>query len=174
MTARARLFAYHFAFGLALLAAVALASSNASALGSTPVTVVNPADIAKAENIQHPFAQLSSCLNSGLIFCPLTFNVPASQRWAIESVSYQCSLTGTNLVLMEIDTHRADNTILASYFPTLDHGFAVGGGILNAQGAQNLRFYADPGTSVSVIFQMSSNGDTGCQATITGQAIDVP
>lgn len=74
-------------------------SGPAFALGSTPVTVVNPADIAKAEGIQTPFQSSAGCVFSsefsGLCFANIA--APASQRLVIEFVSAFCNVIGNNV-----------------------------------------------------------------------------
>jgi len=54
------------------------------ALGSTPVTVVNPVDIAKAEGIQQPYQQESACSSFSDSFpssCEFRSKLPRHSVW---------------------------------------------------------------------------------------------
>ena len=68
---------------LSVFAAALAAPSLAFAIGSTPVTVVNPADIAKAQGIQQPYQVAIFCASGG-VGCGGDLLLPSAQRLVIE------------------------------------------------------------------------------------------
>src|ERR1700757_2177834 len=84
--------------GLLVLAAciIFIRTEPARGLGSTPVTVVNPTDIAKAEGGQHPYHFRVDCNSlsapvGGEFGCGGVVSAPPNQRLAIEYVSGSCA-----------------------------------------------------------------------------------
>jgi hypothetical protein len=167
-----------FAAGIASLAFLLLPDS-AFALGSTPVTVVNPADIAKAEGIQTPFSTTLAVSFSG----PNSVSVPANVRWVIENAGYLCITTLQNQFLahIELDITTSGNP-LTFYLPVLTpQPFDQGALGLVWSTSTPVRWYADPGSSV-VLNAIKMDVATGqtfakagtCTASLSGQAVSVP
>ena len=147
--------------------------------------IVNAADIAKAQGIQHPFQANVICGNSssnGLAtFCDGSFAMPAKQRVVIEYVALECG----------IDTGEG---LRRAFVNTVTTTLAEGGGGVGSAGQHSLnivdhlgianfvvigqlvRFYADPGTTVAVEAQETGShaGSFLCTLDLVGQAIDTP
>ena len=166
-----------------IAAVTVLAPSFAWALGSTPVSVVNPVDIAKAQGIQQPFqAQISCSANGGFgIRCFGTAAVPVGQRWVIEYVSANCKIDNTRQVVSQAYVSPGIGASTALHFLAIpDHVGAVGdsgSGINIVQFGQAVRLYADAGT-VSVAVGTSGvsqfSGYPNCDVSLSGQAVSVP
>ena len=169
---------------LVVSAACALASPLALALGSTPVTVVNAADIAKAQGIQQPFQAGLNCNAAGGfgIRCSGSISVPAGQRWVIEQVSANCRIDNTRqLVSQAYISTTLGGTGLIHYLAIPDHVGAVGdsGSVINVvQMSQRVRLYADAGSGLSIGVGTSGatsfTGYPNCEVTLSGQAVSVP
>jgi hypothetical protein len=169
--------------GVVVVASAGFVSQPARAL-STPVTVTNPADIAKAEGIQHPFQANAICDNSTsngfATFCNGSFAVPANQRLVIEYVSVECGISpgeGLRRVIVDtVTTTLAEQEGIGSAgqhsLNIVDH---VGVGNFVAIG-QLVRFYADPGTTISVEAQETGKhaGLFLCTFDLIGQEIATP
>ena len=154
----------------ATLAAICL-SGPAWALGSTPVTVVNPADIAKAEGIQHPFqAGEIVCSFSGFFLdsCLGQMTTPPTQRLVIEFISVVCGLnSGVRIAGVSITTKVGPGQ-------GVPHHLAIPAPPANAIG-QQVRIYADPATTMSFNVETTAdNPAAACIFSLSGQAIDVP
>jgi hypothetical protein len=155
----------------ATLATICL-SGSAWALGSTPVTVVNPADIAKAEGIQHPYQKEVHCSfqNNG---CFASLTSPTTQRLVFEYISGSCPMdaAGGQLLLGIFSTVAgvsATNWIPAPPSIVSDTRAIVNFG-------QVVRIYADQNTEID--FTAGASGTTSnaaCTVVFSGQAIDVP
>jgi hypothetical protein len=175
---------YHLLLACLVLVALLAVHGDALALGSTPVTVTNPADIAKAEGIQHSFQANLQCANSTsngfATFCSGTATLPANQRVVIEWVSLECFIDSAELLRRAI-VHTATTTLFE------DGGFGSSGdhtlNIIDHSGAggdvsigQPVRFYGDAGTQISVEAQETGShaGSFFCTFGFTGQAIDTP
>jgi hypothetical protein len=153
--------------GFSLFAASVVCSlpETSWALGSTPVTVVNPADIAKAEGIQHTIQFLLTC-GSGQS-CS-SFAVPSNRRLVIEHVSVNCSIDpGVQLTYMGVATTVGGLSLIHN-FNIVDHVGA--GGETNL--AEMTRVYADPGTTVDSF--VSATGRSSCFLNLSGQSIEMP
>jgi hypothetical protein len=170
-----------FALGaaLALGTVVAIAPRTAWTLSSPWATGSNPDDLVvltKTQTNQHPFGKAVSCTGQS-VGCIASIIVPMSQHWAVESVSYLCGMPlGARLDSFIIGTTITNE--LVGVFPALDRGVdAPSRGRAEAQSGENLRFYADPGTKISLTLTFSApvtSDNAACNFTIEGQAIDVP
>lgn len=152
--------------GAATLAAICL-SGPAWALGSTPVTVVNPADIAKAEGIQHPFqAGDIECIVSGFE-CGGSLTAPPTQRLVIEFVSASCGLNpGIVIIGAALQTFVAGGSA---------HHFFAAPPPSSKNLSQQVRLYADPGSDLVFSLELSgANPGGNCIFSVSGQAIAVP
>lgn len=171
-----------------IVAAVAtitvLVPSPGWAIGSTPVSVVNPVDIAKAQGIQQPFQSQINCDATGGfgIRCFGAAAVPPGQRWVIEYVSASCLLDNTRQTMSQVYL----STSIGGYAPL--HYLAIhdrvgaqgdSGTVINVvQLGQPVRLYADAGTSVR--FGMGTSGISQfagypyCSVSLSGQAVSVP
>ena len=147
------------------------------ALGSTPVTVVNPADIAKAEGIQHPYQNDVICdFSSGAQACSASFTSPTNQRLVLEYISGNCGLaSGLQLTQIGITTQ------LGEQFHTEQHLLAVPAGVTSfgAQEftfGQTVRLYADQNSTIeaSAVANNLNSNVSFCRIVFSGQAIDVP
>ena len=158
--------------------------SLALAVGSTPVSVVNPADIAKAQGIGQPFQAAISCSADGGfgIRCFGSAGVPAGQRWVIEYVSANCRIDNARQLMSQafVSTGIGFRSML-HYLAIPDHVGAVGdsgSGINVVQFGQQVRLYADAGSTLS--FGAGTSGSTpftgypNCDFSISGQAVSVP
>lgn len=161
-----------------------LAPSTGWALGSTPVSVVNPVDIAKAQGIQQPFQSQINCNAAGGfgIRCSGAVALPPGQRWVIEYVSASCLLDNTRQTMSQVYV----STSIGGYAPL--HYLAIhdrvgaqgdSGTVINVvQIGQPVRLYADAGTSVQ--FGMGTSGVAqfagypNCSVSLSGQAVNVP
>ena len=61
------------------------------------VTIINPASIAKAEGVQHPFQLAVSCESTGSATCESPFKLPANRRLVIEYVSSRCNVPANSV-----------------------------------------------------------------------------
>jgi hypothetical protein len=153
----------------ATLAAMCL-SGPAWALGSTPVTVVNPADIAKAEEIQQPYADAISCTFTNN--CPQFGNscqgkasVPATQRLILEFVAGGCTQSRT-INFIQIRTQFS-----ADIFSDLGYQLVLQPPVNPI--SQPVRLYAFPSTEIS-FFVSADPGAGSCSLVFSGQAVAVP
>jgi len=187
----------NFVFGVALALSVAFAAAPraAFALGSTPVTVVNPsvpvtvgnpddpAAFAKAQGIQHPFQTVIICSNLGN-GCSGSLDLASSnpnQRLIIEFVDAQCSMApGASLFEVTIRNTGSGVEILHD-LAIHDHlGVTLEAGTDHAHNqvplAQLVRLYADANTTIVVNAdaQTSNNSQSfaSCALRLSGQAID--
>ena len=153
------------------------------ALGSTPVTVVNPADIAKAEGIQHPFQGNIICsdtsTNGAATFCDGATTTPPGKRLVIEYVAAECGLDAGE-ALRRVFVHTETQALFegGGVGSSGDHSLNVldhfGVAQFVAMG-QPVRFYADPNTQIKVSAQETgAHNDFFCTFDFVGQAIDVP
>jgi hypothetical protein len=147
-------------------------------------TIVNAADIAKAQGIQHPFQANVICGNSSsngsATFCDGSFAMPAKQRVVIEYVALECGIdTGEGLrraLVNTVTTTLAEQGGVGSAgqhsLNIVDHSGVAGFVAIG----QLVRFYADPGTTVAVEAQETGShvGTFECTFDFVGQAIDTP
>jgi hypothetical protein len=171
---------HDFRFLLGVVTAFAAFSlpGAAWAVGSTPVTVVNPADIAKAEGIQQPYQASTNCnfTTSDPLNCLAQIFTPESQRLVIEFVSGSCATptNDNNIVIAKIGTTSGGkfvDHILAPQPPVL----SPGSGAQFISISQQVRLYADPLSIIEFGVNTAnvSNPD-GCQFNLSGQAVTVP
>jgi hypothetical protein len=166
-----------FTFQVGVVAAFATFSvpGVAWAVGSTPVTVVNPEDIAKAEGIQQPYQTRAFCTftTSDPHNCFAEIFSPQSQRLVIEFVSGSCAIPasdGNNVLTATIGTTSGGNFV--------DHTLVTQPPVPTLQGtefvimSQQVRLYADPSSIIqfSVNTASVSNPDN-CQFNLSGQAV---
>jgi hypothetical protein len=158
--------------GGAILALASIAAANDARAdnGVTPVTVQNPADIAKAIIAPHPIT-LSFNFSTDQFARP--FTVPAKQRLLIEFVAGHCAVSGqTNLG--EIAIEGTDGT-----FPIQMPALIGGSAVTEANYAYVTKIFAEAGQSVTVAVVEIGGGGNGpdqfsCDSTLTGELIDVP
>ncbi|HET7380147.1 MAG TPA: hypothetical protein VFJ24_08925 [Gaiellales bacterium] len=160
---------------IALFAAfVVMAPPAVWALGSTPVTVVNPSDIAKAQGIQHPTQFVITCTFNGLSTCADSFTVGTNARLIIEFVSVNCTgMPATNrMATLLVSVDNGGGIFNDWTLNLVDH--APIAGVLTS--SQPMRVYANPGAIVRGFAQTDSNSGvfTFCFFNISGQQTDVP
>jgi hypothetical protein len=151
------------------------------AVGSTPVTVVNPADIAKAEGIQHPYQAQEGCFFPAAFpqECGAIIHNPASQRLVIEFVSGLCGIPSGNNNNV---TEAVIKTIIGG--DLVPHFLPAQPPVLRSDGiqqiitvSQQVRLYADPGEDIllqAFTVNPSDIGGSGCRFSLSGQAVTVP
>jgi len=165
---------------LALSATFAAGPHAAFALGSTPVTVTNPADIAKAEGIQHPFHAQIDCTVQNGFSCDGSFALSSSsnanQKITIEYVSGACNIDQGNGVtrghILLFDA--AGGNLETNVIPVSDHfGVNPGGEQILAFG-QPTRLYAVPNGSIEVFVEAIKADPTifTCSYFLSGQGVD--
>jgi hypothetical protein len=172
-----------FTFLLGVITALAgfTVAGTAWAVDSKPVTVVNPADIAKAEGIQNPHQAEATCIfidNLPFSNCDAFIETPASQRLVIEFVSGACLMfTNNNVRAAGITTSVGGNSvthILATQAPTSVSGFQ-GGDEQEVNISQQVRIYADAHTTIHLsVTTWNSNNIFSCGFSVSGQAVTVP
>ena len=189
---------------LTLALVAGLAPFNVHALGSTPVTVVNPtpipvgitgtpnvnvtntvpvtgnvsitnsSDIAKAQGIQHPFQIRleGNAINSYISVAG--YQVPANQRLVVESVEAECTFSSTQVPV----AFKLSTTVNSSF---VEHILNIDPNQFRRplyQQSQQVRFYADAGSSVGIaIFADSTSsliGYPNCNFYLSGQLVDAP
>lgn len=140
-----------------------------------PTTVVNPADIAKALGIQHAVAFELSFFKPNITSAP--FNVPASQRLIIEYVSGRCFVSDALVTELRILTVMSS----ASQSYTVNLAPISSAAITNpTQGnfGHTVKIYVDPASQVFLEAGAAAAGGAGsgygCNATLSGQLVDVP
>jgi hypothetical protein len=157
-----------------VITAYAVFFLSESACSPLQVTVVNPADIAKAEGIQHPFQTNFSCVFSGYPnFCGNSFQTPASQRLVIEFISGDCDLDyGIGIYSVTVDTEVGGKL----YGHVLSVQAPVSYGNRPKTISQPVRLYADPNTRIQIFVSLTGNNPIGwtCSFGVSGQAVDVP
>lgn len=165
-TSTLRLFTFSVGV-VAVLAAVSL-SGPGWALGSTPVTVVNPADIAKAEGIQQPYQAPLDCEFNGFT-CDAQIQAPPTQRLVIEFVSATCALTASNQIV-DVTLNTVVGGLSVSHYLIAQPPQGSSSSI-----SQQVRIYADPSSTIEFFFR-TSEGNSGkfCLISMSGQAVTVP
>jgi hypothetical protein len=169
---------FTFLVGVVTALAAFFLPGAAWAVGSTPVTVVNPADIAKAEGIQQPYQARTFCTftTSDPLNCLATISSPQSQRLVIEFVSGNCAIAasnGNNILTATIGTIIGGNFV--------DHTLAPQPPVPTLQGtqfvniSQQVRLYADPLTIIQFhVNTVNPSTQENCQFNLSGQAVTVP
>jgi hypothetical protein len=161
--------------GIAMAATIAL-PFQAQAIGSTPVTVVNVAEVAKAiMAAQHPLTADIRCDNEGTKadhVCEGLVVVPPNQRWIIEYVSMLCYLNSAGpLKYMQLTANagRGDTNFYLNVNDAVNRE-----GLLRT--SQSVRIDAAPGSPVLVEAERVDFGSSfyACFVRLSGQAIDVP
>jgi hypothetical protein len=167
-----------------IVVVVLFAPSLAHAVGSTPVNIVNPADIAKAQGIQQPFhAQFGCSADGGFgIRCHGTVVVPAGQRWVIEYISANCKIDNTQQTMSQAWIATVIGPSQTVHFLTIPDRVGAkgdsGDGVNVVQLGQLVRLYAEAGTTIQFSAGMSVHTDFEgypfCDISLSGQAVSVP
>jgi hypothetical protein len=163
------------AFAAGIAVAVAIATPlQAQAAGSTPVTVVNATELAKAMGVQHPFQTSMTCepyRSDGI--CELRHDVPSNQRLVIEYVSMQCWLPSTaRLGLLRLYTSVNGTDLVTHYLNPGTAAASAGGSV---EFGHLVKIYAAPGSRILFDGDIRlGDSSTFCTLTLSGQAIDVP
>lgn len=148
---------------------------GAAAIGSTPVKITNPEDVAKAEGLGQPFQTSITCTGPAPAqSCEGVKAVPASKRWVIELVTYQCFAGGTDIFLVSLQTTVAGTTVFHILSIPDRHLDGDAQGIYTQ--AQAVRVYADAASTI--VFGASAVVTSGnpphCEVTLSGQSVTVP
>jgi hypothetical protein len=140
---------------------------------ATPVTVENPADIAKAEGIQTPITLTFSCtIPAGFSTCAALserYTVPANKRLVLESVSYQLVSPPYYPPIAPRDVEIEVNYYGTYFLPLPPH-------LDTDPVSQTLVFraYAKAGDIIYAYFAATAGRPINCSITISGQLINVP
>lgn len=155
------------------------ASNNVTLNPATqnPVTVVNPADIAKALGIQHPYQKEVLCQwPNDNNHCDVSFTSPTNQRLVFEYISGQCNLNpGMQILDVNVITIAGGARAVHNLGIVNPAGGNFFGNVLVSFG-QTVRLYADQGTQVEVTVLESNVGNNlqVCTFALSGQAVNVP
>jgi hypothetical protein len=143
------------------------------------VIVVNPADLAKAQGIQHPYQHREICeFTIGTSECLRTFQTPANQRLVVEYISSNCGMdAGLQLQKLEITTQLGGPNITTPHYVTAPDPVITPFGAAIYTFGQTVRLYADQNSPIQVMGVTSgvvSSAGTSCFVSFSGQAIDTP
>jgi hypothetical protein len=140
-------------------------------------TAANPAlvrnvDERRSQPFQRPFfVDLTATEDSG----EATYTVPANKRWVIEYTSMRASLLPDQTVFVNVMTTAGGQ---GAFHPMLVSDQGLYGALQLLGGAQQVRLYADPGSTVRVQFAREPSGGTRGGAnffmTLSGHQVDVP
>lgn len=159
------------ATGITMAVAIAI-PFHAQAVGSTPVTVVNAAELAKAMGVQHPFqVQMTCAATNSDASCTNRYPVPPDQRLVIEYVSLQCSNDwNARLIFARLWT-STDGTHFIGHYLNLGSSADPAGSM--AQVGHVVKLYAAPGSQI-MFDAIADASSPHCVVVLSGQAIDVP
>lgn len=153
------------------------------ALGSTPVTVVNPTDIAKAQGIQRPWSGAINCAaQSPSYYCRGFLTLPTTYRVVIEYVSASCLIDNTVQILRDVSIQAYTGGFGLTFSLSFPDRYGTqgnsGSSINEVNLGQMVRFYAEAGSTIGgYAYTNTTTSFTGypnCDITLSGQAIDVP
>jgi hypothetical protein len=160
----------HLALGILLVADLALSPSMAWAVGSTPVTVVNPTSApVPTTNANEPALQPfqatlfphSSTSNEATDI----FTVPAGKRLVIEYYSGQAQDTSGGAAGMVLTTTAGGTFVQYLVYTNSNTTNAVN---------QLVRIYADPGSTVQAFAFNANATSCGGFVTVSGHLVNVP
>ena len=144
---------------------------------STPITVNTNLDIPVRQPFHVPKEHTD--VDGSIAGFPAMFNVPASKRAVIEYVSARLILpVGQNITQIIFESRAPDGQggeVFAQQFlhPTFKAAFSSGTHQIFVS-SQQTRFYANPGTVISIYFFRSSNAGTfDVEWAISGHLVDV-
>ena len=142
-----------------LAACVLTAFLAAVSQAQTPVSITNPADVAKAQGIQTPFAFGLTCSNTyPNSICEATAHVPANVRWVIKNFSLACyhpSSTQVTLLYIQTSAGGAVTEILPNL--TADRFMSASSNPRSVmQMSQSIESYADPGSLIVLNADLST------------------
>lgn len=165
----------------ALAVVAALIPCLAQAIGSVPVTIVNPADIAKAQGIHHPFQVGIACPAINHVACHGDLTV-GPQRMVVEYVSVSCTVENGRQYVgsVQIITQVGGSNQIHSLTVTDRVGtFSPNGSVFTeVDFGEPVTIYADAGSHVQVYATANQitqfDGYPNCTLTFSGQAIDGP
>lgn len=141
----------------------------------TEVTVTNPASIAKAEGIQHPFQLEVSCDSPSSASCELSFRLPANRRLVLEYVSSKCLVPANTVLLsMDVSTTVAPATPTRHVLNHVDHPPIDPALPHLAIAAHSVKLYADAGSDVILHAALNVAQAWNCDFSLSGQTVDVP
>lgn len=101
-----------------------------------------------------------------------TFTVPADKRLVIEFVSGNVALRQGSVSNFTVTT--TVNGIIGKHRLVVTSQGPSGGLPISYTVSQNMRVYADPGTTVIVFVNATLGGEGGFDATISGYLVDLP
>jgi hypothetical protein len=137
------------------------------------ININNPAAIAKAEGIQHPFQHSDVCTSTAAT-CEQSFTLSANRRLVIEYVSVICSIPAN--VALQVAAVR---TTLSGTEVThvLNHTDRPPAATTHAGiAAHVVKLYADAATTIRFIAAVDATNvaEWTCNLSLSGQTVDVP
>ena len=160
---------------LAVTGSVTTSGSVTLAPGSS-VSITNPADLAKAMGIQHPWQVGTFCKWNGGNGCTVfdKIRAPANQRIIIEYVSGGC-LLDTGLQVADVNIQTTVGTAIVTHeVPVINPAGVVRGG-QDISFGQMVRIYVDQNKNIDLeVTSTNVSSSAACFLALSGQAIDVP
>jgi hypothetical protein len=160
----------HLALGILLVAGLALSPSNVRAVGSTPVTVVNPTSAPVPttdanEPALQPFQATLFPHSSTSNEATDTFTVPAGKRLVIEYYSSQPQDLSGGAAGMVLTTTAGGTFVQYIVYINANTTNAVN---------QTVRIYADPGSTVEAFVFNSNASSCAGFVSVSGHLVNVP
>jgi hypothetical protein len=138
-------------FLLALFIFAPIATYGQAAKPSADVNVVNTPSVRDADNPAHqPVQAIVSCLADNVLGCSeIIYTVPQGKRLVIEFASMEATLTADQKAQLKLDTTAGGATVTHN-FPLTPPAVVFQGEAVVSTLAQQVRLYADGGTSVEI------------------------
>ena len=146
---------------------------------SRPVLVVNnPAEPVPVLDVENPAlapfqeSQVNVPFDSGQLGVDVNFVVPAGERLVIEFASGTALLAQGRVTAVQLVT--VVNGVVAAHNLTFSSTGPAGGFPISYTANQQMRLYADPGTTVAFRVQRDIGGAGVVHAAISGYLVNVP
>ena len=156
---------------------------NVGINGTPSVQLANnsPSNPVSVRDVNDPASQpfqreLVAGINTGEFAASDSLTVPAGKRLVLEFASETANLPAGQHMWIRIQTTTNGSTNQFTLTPSFLCACGAGGSDF-LQGNQELKLYADPGSTVSVVanmFLVPANGNTGADVVMSGHYINVP
>jgi hypothetical protein len=164
-----------------LAVVAALIPCLAQAIGSVPVTIVNPADIAKAQGIHHPFQVGIACPAINHVACHGDLTL-GPQRVVFEYVSVSCTVENGRQYVGSVRISTQAGGSNQDHFLTVTDRvgtFSPNGSVFTeVDFGEPVTIYADGGSFLQVYVTANQltqfDGYPNCSLTFSGEAISGP
>ena len=152
--------------------------SDVNVVNTPNVTVTNTPSVRDADNPAHQPVQANmACFADNVLGCSETiYTVPSGKRLVIEFVSMEAGLTADQVAQMTMKT-TVDGAEVTHRFPLTEPARVFQGEAVVATLAQQVRLYADAGTSVEMKARRNNIGaafNAIFRFSISGYLVDVP